>query len=150
MQQQRPACRDGGTAGPPDSRNRSWRLEAGNSLGAQTWATVLEVGSWRLEVGSSLWEQTWATLRLRSRQARQAFRPATGGLPVPWQGKQAQIVGTALAGLNQHQDIAAPRRQETLGSGIIPGLFLPRCAFFAFFFDAGTTAATAPKGWSER
>ncbi len=29
--------------------------------------------------------------------------------------------------------LAPPSRQETLGSDIIPGLFLPRCAFCAFF-----------------
>ncbi len=41
--------------------------------------------------------------------------------------------GMALADLNQRQDMASPSRQETLGSRIIPGLFLSRCAFFAFF-----------------
>ncbi len=111
MQQQRPACQDGGTAGTPDSRNRSWRLEVGNCLGAQTWTTVLEVGSWRLEVGSSLWEQTWATLRLRSRQA---FRPAAGarlGGPAV-AGKQAQIVGTALGRLEEREDIAPTKYSD--------------------------------------
>ncbi len=132
MPQQRPACRDGGTAVPPDSRNRSWRPEAGNSLRAQPWATL------RLR-----------SLRLRSGQARQAFRPAAG----------ARLGGPALAGKTGPNSWdgtcglkPAPGHGNSKYSAAVLSLVCScRVARSSRFFDAGSQTQTPrPEGLSQR
>ncbi len=52
------------------------------------------------------------------------------GLPPPWRGKQAQIAGTALAGLNQHQDMANSKSSAAALSQVCSYPFARSARFF--------------------